>query len=97
MHTDFFQPTSKLVARERVGGEARKRYDIAQTPYQRLKKTGVLDEAHQKMMAPLYRSVNPVDLRRQMYDSLEVLWKLAEPAQPDDKHLPKAQDSPTNP
>jgi hypothetical protein len=97
LHTNFFQPTSKLVARERVGGKVRKRYDIAQTPYQRLQKTGVLDEAHQKIMAALYRSLNPVDLRRQMHDTLEALWKLAEPVRPADEYLPEAQDGPTSP
>jgi len=47
LSTNFFQPTCKLVAKERVGAKVHKKYDTAQTPYQRLLKTGVLDQAHQ--------------------------------------------------
>lgn len=78
LHTNFFQPTSKLVSKERVGAKVHKKYDIAQTPYQRLLKTDILDQAHKVVMAALYRSLNPVDLRRQIYETLEALWKLAD-------------------
>jgi len=94
LHTNFFQPTCKLVSKERVGAKVHKKYDIAQTPYQRLLKTGVLDQANQQVLAALYRSLNPVELRRQIYETLEALWTLAENNYPRDV-LPAAdEDSP---
>ena len=84
LHTNFFQPTCKLISKERVGAKVYKKYDTAQTPYQRLLKTGVLDQAHQQVLAALYRSLNPVELRRQIYETLEALWKLAEHNHPRD-------------
>jgi hypothetical protein len=78
LHTNFFQPTSKLVSKQRVGAKVHKKYDTAQTPYQRLLKTGVMDKAHQQVMAAHFRSLNPVELCRQIDETLEALWKLAE-------------------
>lgn len=78
LHTNYFQPTCKLISRERIGAKVQKKYDIAQTPYQRLLKTGVLDQARQQVMAAHYRSLNPAELRRRIYETLEALWQLAE-------------------
>lgn len=77
LHTNFFQPTCKLISKKRVGAKLYKKYDTAQTPYQRLLKTGVLDEAHQQMLAAFYRNLNPIELCRQIDETLEALWKLA--------------------
>ena len=33
---NFFQPSLKLIAKERLGNQTRKRYDLAKTPYQRV-------------------------------------------------------------
>ena len=82
LHTNFFQPVCKLVSKERVGAKVHKKYDTAQTPYQRLLKTGVLDEAHQQMLAAFYRSLDPVELRTQIDATLEALWKLADHTYP---------------
>ena len=45
--TNFWQPSLKLVAKERDDrtGKTRKKYDAAQTPYRRLLASGALDEA----------------------------------------------------
>ncbi len=36
LFTNFFQPSVQLVSKERDGGKMTKRYDVAQTPYQRM-------------------------------------------------------------
>jgi hypothetical protein len=36
LYSNFFQPTMKLTSKERVGSKVTKRYDRAQTPYQRV-------------------------------------------------------------
>lgn len=76
---NFFQPMSKLVAKERIGAKVTKRYDLAKTPYQRLLETGVLEEAKRRSLEQEYQSLNPVHLKSQIDAALEALWKLAEP------------------
>jgi hypothetical protein len=77
LDVNFFQPIRKLIGKERVGGKVIKRYDRAQTPYQRLLASGVLEEPQRQALERLYRSVNPVRLRAEIDAALEVLWKLA--------------------
>jgi hypothetical protein len=36
LYINFFQPSFKLIAKERIGNKTIKRYDIAKTPYQRV-------------------------------------------------------------
>ncbi|MBI2941817.1 MAG: transposase family protein [Chloroflexi bacterium] len=78
LYVNFFQPVSKLIRKEREGAKVRKKDDGAQTPYQRLLASGVLDEAKRESLAKLYASLNPIKLRAQIDEALEGLWKLAE-------------------
>ena len=68
----------KVVAKTRHGARVHKVYDKAQTPYQRLLRSGVLTEAKQQELAATYHNLNPVLLLKQINDNLESLWKLAE-------------------
>jgi len=54
----------KLVAKERVGSKGRKWYDEARTPYQRVLARADVDEAKKGNLRELYRTLNPVALRR---------------------------------
>ncbi|MCL5960276.1 MAG: transposase family protein [Chloroflexi bacterium] len=82
LYVNFFQPLRKLVGKDRQGAKVSKRYDKAQTPYQRLLAAGVLGETERKALQEQYRSLNPVELRAQIERELEGLWKLAEKPQP---------------
>ena len=44
LYFNFFHPLPELVAKERVGGRVRKRYDAAATPYRPLLAAETLDE-----------------------------------------------------
>lgn len=76
---NFFQPVSKLVSTERVEGKVKKVYDLAQTPYQRLVATKVLDEVHTTKLERLYHSMNPVKLRQEINALQDRLWELRQP------------------
>ena len=78
LYINFFQPVLKLVGKNRHGAKVHKVYDIAQTPYQRLLKSGVLTEDKQRELATIYDALNPVTLLRQIRGSVEHLWTLAE-------------------
>ena len=79
LHINFFQPVQKLVTKTRQGPRARRVYDRAQTPYQRLCAAGVLPPAKRAELARLYQTLNPLRLRRDLDAALERLWPLAAP------------------
>ena len=68
----------KLVGKTRHGTKVHRDYDTAQTPYQRLLRSGVLTEAKKQELAATYHHLNPVLLLKQINENLELLWKLAE-------------------
>jgi hypothetical protein len=78
LYINFFQPTMKLVSKTRHGARVCKVYEKAQTPYRRLLKMGELSEAKQAELAAIYRGLNPIQMRKQINDNLEQLWRQAE-------------------
>ena len=78
MYINFFQPTMKLVSKTRFGSKVHRVYDTAQTPYQRLLRSGMVSEAKQSELAAIYVGLNPVQLRAQLDGHLENLWRLAD-------------------
>lgn len=77
LHTNFFQPVQRLVAKSRHGARVTRRYDRAQTPFQRLLATGTLSPFRQRELAALYETLNPLRLRRNIDAALAALWRLA--------------------
>lgn len=78
LYINFFQPVMKLKHKTRNGAKVYKIYDTAQTPYQRLLKSGVLTEAKQRELTAVYSGLNPVLLLKQINESLEHLWTMAQ-------------------
>jgi hypothetical protein len=76
---NVFQPIRKVVAKARIGGQIRQRYDVAQTPYQRLRAATLLTPAQQAALEAQYRTLNPVTLLAELHAALEALRPLAEP------------------
>jgi len=85
LYVNFFQPTMKLWSKTRYEAKVHKVYDTAQTPYQRLLKSGVLNEDKRVELAATYHGLNPVLLLRYLNGHLEKLWKLAERPAPTTK------------
>jgi hypothetical protein len=78
LYWNFFQPLRKLTSRVRHGARVTKRYDRAQTPYQRLLASGILTETQRAALARQYRQLNPVALRTELQERLHRLWQLAD-------------------
>ncbi len=78
LYVNFFQPSLKLIRKTRQGAKVHKVYDTAQTPYQRLLNSVVLNQSKKAELAATYNGLNPVRLLRQINDNLNQLWKLAE-------------------
>jgi len=78
LYINFFQPVLKLVGKSRNGAKVHKVYDTAQTPYQRLLKSGILTEDKKQELATIYGALNPVTILKQIRQKVEYLWALAE-------------------
>ena len=77
LYVNFFQPSMKLRTKTRAGSRVRRMYDRAQTPFQRVLASGVLDAASQRRLHAVYRALDPVRLLRQLEALQEALWRHA--------------------
>ncbi len=77
LYINFFQPSLKLVARERIGNKTRKRYDTAKTPYQRVLERKDISLEAKAQLAHLYVQLNPAELRRRIDQKIAQLWKIS--------------------
>ena len=75
---NLFQPVLHLTSKEVVNGKLRRRWDRAQTPYQRLLATGVISPEQEVRLARLYAETNPRQLREAIYQAVERLWQKPE-------------------
>lgn len=75
LYTNFFQPTMKLKSKERVGSKVTKRYDGAQTPYQRVLAAAPVSEAEKQRLRAKYQTLNPAALKRKLMRLQERLMK----------------------
>ncbi len=73
VYTNYFQPSVRLVSKQREGGKTTKRYDVAQTPYERV----LAAPADKERLRMDYLALNPVALRRQIEAAQAMLWRLA--------------------
>ena len=76
---NFFRPVRKLLSKHRVGSKIRKRYDQPQTPAQRVLAAGVLTPEQHHALAQQLQTLDPIALARDIQQTLDALWKLAEP------------------
>jgi len=78
LYKNFFQPVMKLFSKVRIGGRVKRKYDMPQTPYQRLLESGQLSEESQAKLRSVYHSLNPAQLKRVIEARLETLWRTYE-------------------
>jgi hypothetical protein len=77
LHVNFFQPVRRLSAKRREGTRSIRFYDEAMTPYQRMLNSGVLSPGAQVVLEKLYRSLNPLQLSREIDLETRKLLRLA--------------------
>lgn len=64
--TNFFIPQQHLISKIRNGAKVTKRYDRAQTPYERVLGDDRIDREIKDRLYRQYESLNPAQIRRQM-------------------------------
>ena len=75
-YVNFFMPSMKLVEKVRDGARVRKRYDKAQTPYQRVLASPHIDWAAKRRLKAQYAKLNPAVLHREIVRIQKQLVKL---------------------
>ena len=77
LYINFFQPSLKLIAKERLGNQTLKRYDTAKTPYQRVLDRNDISLAAKARLLNLYVQLNPAELRRRIDQKIAKLWNIS--------------------
>ena len=77
LYINFFQPSFKLIAKERIGNKTIKQYDTARTPYQRVLERNDLSLDAKARLMNLYLQLNPAELRRSIDQKTATLWKIS--------------------
>ena len=77
LYINFFQPSFKLIAKERIGNKTSKRYDTAKTPYQRVLERQDISLEAKAGLVQIYVQLNPAKLRRRIDQKVATLWKIS--------------------
>jgi hypothetical protein len=77
LYYNLFQPVMHLNEKVVEGDKVRRKWDQAQTPYQRLLASGVLSQEQQQRLQTLYEQTNPLQVRNEIYAGLAALWETA--------------------
>ena len=77
LYGNLFQPSMKLVSKQRDRARVRRKYDQAQTPLQRLLASDVLTPERRAHLEAIFQSLDPVQLLRQLETLQEALWQHA--------------------
>lgn len=98
LYVNFFQPSMKLIRKERSGSKVAKTYDKAQTPYQRILTSPEVPLENKCRLTQQYNTLDPVQLMRQIAEKQDHLWEMAwigphEASQPSDSALEALQMS----
>lgn len=75
LYINFFQPSQKLIRKERIGSKIKRVYDIPKTPYQRvLESKDISNEVKQKLTKE-YKTLNPFALKRTIDKKIRLLFQ----------------------
>lgn len=77
LYINFFQPSFKLIAKERIDNKFIKRYDTAKTPYQRILERKDIPLQAKAQLMNLYLQLKPAELRRRIDQKTAQLWKIS--------------------
>ncbi len=74
-YQNYFQPSRKLIKKQRVGARVRKTYDEAHTPAQRLLVRKDVSPNTKRMLKQTFRETNPAQLLRTINDIIHELYQ----------------------
>jgi len=76
-YVNFFQPSLKLLEKERQGAKVSKKYDRAKTPFQRILLSEHISQAKKDSLTTEYKTLDPVDILTQLEMLQDKLWEFS--------------------
>ena len=76
LYKNFFQPTIKLIFKERIGGHIKRKYDQPRTPYQRVMENPEIGNESKQELRAIYERLNPAELKRNIDQKLKLLKQI---------------------
>lgn len=81
LYYNLFQPVMRLTEKTFVPADGqpsriKRRFDQARTPFDRLSETNVISEEQKEQLRPLRDRVNPRQLRQEIYDLIDHIFRL---------------------
>ena len=76
LYQNYFQPSQKLIAKQRIGSKVRKKYDAAQPPCQRLLSRRDIPKDTKVLLRQNLNSLNPAQLPRNIHNLISELYNL---------------------
>jgi hypothetical protein len=73
---NLFQPSMKLIRKQRVGSKVNRVYDQSKTPLQRVLDSGAGNPEQMKILKQLVESIDPFDLSEQIDQKLDRIFEL---------------------
>jgi hypothetical protein len=77
LYVNFFQPSMKLISKERRGAKVHKSYDEAQTPYQRLITSAHINQETKNQLRSQYERLDPISLLESLKTLQDKFWQFA--------------------
>ncbi len=77
LYVNFFQPSMKLISKQRDGAKVSRQYDSAQTPYRRMLNSPEISEQTKSALRLTYSGLDPVVLLKELEQLQDSLWKHA--------------------
>lgn len=74
---NFFMPSVKLQAKERIGSKIIKRHDSPKTPYQRILASSFVSSLTKQHLTQLFKTLNPFNLRKTIDKKIAIIHSLA--------------------
>jgi hypothetical protein len=90
LYVNCFQPSMKLLSKQREGKKVRYVYDLAKTPLQRLLQSGVLSSEKQQELTEVAQALDPICLFQQLEQLQQAVFRCAVNASPFVPSIPPA-------
>jgi len=75
LYQNHFCPSMKLLENQRINSKYRKKYDVPQTPYQRVMASVQVTDETKEHLRTVHQSLNPFILKQNIEKKLRVIFQ----------------------
>jgi hypothetical protein len=75
LYINFFQPSQKLIKKQRIASRIKRIYDVPRTPYQRVMESNDVSEGTKKKLTEKYEELNPFALKRAIDKKIRLIFE----------------------